>query len=285
MRSPIVWLGGKGVIVKKILPLMPDCFQYVEPFGGGASMLLAREPAEREVYNDIDNGLSNFFKVLSDPELFEDFIRRVAVLPFSRKIFQEFNKEWALEADPVVKATKWYVIARQSFGGNFGGSWGFAVTMSSRFMGAEVARWLGAIDALPALHSRLQRVVIECNDWRKIFNTYDTYNTLFYVDPPYYPDTRRAGEYTNELSVDDHRDLIVALRALKGMVVLSGYDNELYQQLDADGWDRVEFKVTCMVAGRTRHSKLQGVGAASQQQGRTEVVWRNPQALPTLKLF
>ena len=39
VRSPITWLGGKGVVKTKILPLLPPHDYYVEPFGGGASIL------------------------------------------------------------------------------------------------------------------------------------------------------------------------------------------------------------------------------------------------------
>lgn len=61
LRSPIRWLGGKGLIVAKLLPLIPPHRIYVEPFGGGANLLLAKEPSLVEVYNDLDSGLVNFF--------------------------------------------------------------------------------------------------------------------------------------------------------------------------------------------------------------------------------
>src|SRR3990167_6251247 len=144
MRSPIVWFGGKGHMTTKIIPIlvkMPH-ERYVEPFGGGASILLAKKPKPVEVYNDLDRGLYDFFSVLSDPELFDRFYRRVAVLPYSRQFYSEYREEWEEEKDKVIRAAKWFVVARQSFSGSFGHSWGSAVTSTKRGMAETCSKWL-----------------------------------------------------------------------------------------------------------------------------------------------
>ena len=84
MRSPICWLGGKGLLVKKLLPLVPEHRIYVEVFGGGASLLLAKDPAvsEVEVYNDLDSRLVNLFEVLREPEGFAEFEASKPLKPF-----------------------------------------------------------------------------------------------------------------------------------------------------------------------------------------------------------
>ena len=51
LRSPITWFGGKGCFRRKLYPLLPDHQAYVEPFGGGGSVLLGKDPAPIEVYN------------------------------------------------------------------------------------------------------------------------------------------------------------------------------------------------------------------------------------------
>ena len=57
MRSPIVWFGGKGNMVKKLLPYCDVPHQtYVEPYGGGASLLFAKRPSPVEVYFVGNNG-------------------------------------------------------------------------------------------------------------------------------------------------------------------------------------------------------------------------------------
>jgi len=106
LYGPIKWFGGKGQMQRKILPLLPRCKRYCEPFGGGASILLARDPVEVETYNDLNEALVDFFRVLADPELFEAFHRRVAPLPYSRAIYNECRKTWRDEPDRIKRAAK-----------------------------------------------------------------------------------------------------------------------------------------------------------------------------------
>lgn len=70
------------MMVANLLKLMPLKHQeYVEVFGGGASLLFAKTPSPLEVYNDLDQGLVNFFRVLRDPETFERFRHAVEATP------------------------------------------------------------------------------------------------------------------------------------------------------------------------------------------------------------
>lgn len=79
-------------MVKKLLPLVPKHRIYVEVFGGGASLLLAKEPSLVEVYNDLDAGLVNMFRVIRDPDLFAEFHRRVQLIPYSRGEFYRYRE-------------------------------------------------------------------------------------------------------------------------------------------------------------------------------------------------
>lgn len=285
MRSPIFWFGGKGKMVQKLLPLLPATKIYIEVFGGGASMLCARRPSPIEVYNDIDRGLYDFFTVLADPELFEQFYHRVALLPYCRQLYNDCRENWQGELDKIKRVAMWFVIARQSFGGCFGRSWGYNVSSTKRGMVGSVSRWLSCLDGLPQVHARLQCVQIECSDWRTILATYDTTETLFYLDPPYVPTTRRAGGYAHEMTEQDHRELIEVCLQAQGKICLSGYASEIYTPLETAGWERQDFKTVCHAAGRTRGTNILGEGAALNMQSRTESTWMNYSALPQLNLF
>jgi len=70
--SPIVWFGGKGLMVHKLTPLIPRGKVFVEPYGGGASILFSREPVTIEVYNDLDENLVTLFRALQDPLQFDN---------------------------------------------------------------------------------------------------------------------------------------------------------------------------------------------------------------------
>jgi len=283
LRSPIWWFGGKGNMVGKILPVLTKYphKRYVEPFGGGASILIAKPPVEVEIYNDLDSGLVNFFKVLADEKQFQRFYRRVALLPYSRELHKECLNTWQDTDDPVEKAARWFIIARQSFGGQWGGGWGSVVTSSrSRGMIDTCAAWLSAIEHLPQVHARLQRVQIEHADFRDILRRYDTPETLFYCDPPYVEGTRKAGKYSIEMTNDDHRDFVQLLLNLQGHAVVSGYAHEIYQPLEDAGWERIDFETACHAVGRTRATGILGKGVAKRMQPRVETLWCSP--LPNL---
>jgi DNA adenine methylase len=283
LRSPITWFGGKGAMAAKLLGLMPPHKFYVEPFGGGASLLFAKEPSAVETYNDADEGLVNFFRVMRDPELFNMFYHLVLHTPFSRAEYNYCRETWANETDPVMMAYKWFVVARNSFAGNFGASWGYGVTSSNRGMASQTSRLLSIFELLPAIHARVMRVQIEHDSWEKVLARHNHAETLAYLDPPYIPDTRKSGGYAHELTAADHERLVRVILEYPGMVMLSGYAHKLYAPLEAAGWDRVDFETACMAAGRTRGTGIIGAGAAKKMQPRTETVWRNPAALKAWK--
>ena len=162
------WFGGKSspVIHEAILAALPPHDKYVEPFGGGGSVLLNRSAVEVEVYNDVNRGVVNFFRVVADGDSFARFLARVQPMPFSRELWEEYNRTWAGIHDPIEQAVRWYYVARQSFGGQFGNAWGAATQSSSAGMASSVRRWLAALEKLPDLHERMVRVQIECCDWR-----------------------------------------------------------------------------------------------------------------------
>ena len=276
IRSPIRWFGGKGNMVTKLLPLLPPHKIYVEPFGGGASLLFAKAPSPVEIYNDIDSGLVNFFRVIRDPEKFDKFYRLVCLTPYSREEYDYCRSTWEECDDEIERAYRWFVVARMSFSGGFSNSWSFAVTNSCRNMAATCSKWLSTIEMLPQIHQRLMRVQIEHSDFRNIFNIYDTPDTLFYCDPPYVHDTRTGTRYKHEMTDKDHEELVRILLNIKGMSLLSGYKHSIYEPLEKVGWQRHDFQTACYAVGKTRRTKILGKGSIKKALLRTESVWVSP---------
>lgn len=283
LRSPITWFGGKGILVRKILPHFPPHHCYVEPFCGGASCLFAKPPSPVEVINDVDSDIVNFFRVLRDPGKFEAFQRMVALTPCSREEFIAYRRDWQAAwrgcSDEIERAYRWYVIARMSFAGEFGGSWGHSITTSRLGMANSVAQWLSIIDMLPAIAERIRTVQIEHGDWLEVLEDYDTPNTLFYCDPPFVKSTRRTGKYRHEMGNAEHRELVEVLLSIQGRVVLSGYRNAVYRPLEEAGWTCVDVPTVCYAVGRTRLSGLQGAGSLTKpgtRHLRTETLWISP---------
>ena len=273
LRPPIGWLGGKQRLASKLLPLFPDHHTYIEVFGGAGALLFAKTPSPVEVYNDLYSDLVNFMRVLRDRDgMFPDFYNRACLSPYSREEWLFCRNHLNDDPDPVERARRFFVLARFSFGGLVGKSFGINVTSSSGGMVQTASAYQGVIGILPKLSERLTSVLIENRDFRDIIRVYDTEDSFFYLDPPYLPETRRAGGYRHEMTTKDHLELVEILHSVKGKVLLSGYPSELYDSL---GWNKQKWDVCCNAVGRTKALGLQGKGALSKSQRRTECIWRN----------
>lgn len=66
-------------------------------------------------------------------------------------------------------------------------------------------------------------------------------NELIYADPPYLPETRkRKRVYNCDLTNDDHESLLGTLLTLPCMVMVSGYNSNLYNDM-LNTWRKVTF--------------------------------------------
>lgn len=212
IRSPFPWFGGKGnpKIKQLILDNLPPHTRYIEPFGGGGSILISKEPAEVEVYNDVDRGVVGFFRVIADVDYFSKFLARASLMPYSRELYEECARTWPAIHDPVEQAVRWFYVARQSFSGVFGNSWGTGVTTN------PTAAWINSFRNLPEVHKRIQNVQIECSDWRDVLSRFAGPGWLAYCDPPYVAGARKAGGYAHELRDTDHAELVETLLRYDG---------------------------------------------------------------------
>lgn len=264
------WYGGKARpdLQKWILSMFPRHDVYVEVFGGGGSLLLNKTPSAREVYNDLNRDLVNFFLTVSDPEsygLFHDFLIK---LPHSRRIWYEFRDGYQKETRTWARAAKWFYMARHSYNGFVGV--GFSTGLG-RMYGSH---WPNAVTALSRVHHRLHKVTIENLSYEKLMPAYDSPTTFFYCDPPYMMETRSEGNvYKHEFTDKDHRSFLNVCKSVKGMVMISGYANDLYRKM-LKGWDVRTKQVTSSAAGKTMRTQ-KGVGA-TQKYKREEVLWLSP---------
>lgn len=227
---------------KDIIALMPIHKVFVEGFGGAGHVIITKEPSKIDIYNDINSGVCNFFSVLRDDNTSDKLIKKIQLTPYSREEFRFCKNTWAEEKDVVEKARKFYTTISQSVAclGNSSG-WSYSKTASSRGMSATVSKWLGKTDSsLVDIVERLREIQIENLDIIDLINKYDSEDTLFYLDPPYVKETRKAKEvYLFEMSDEKHVELIDTLIEVKGKVILSGYDNDIYSRLLDYGWKKI----------------------------------------------
>lgn len=236
-RPALRFYGGKWLLAPWVISHFPDHHTYVEPFAGGASVLLNKEPAPFEVLNDADSNVVNYFRVLRQRPL--DLKRAIDFTPFSR---EEVYASCEPTEDPLEAARRFHVRAWQTQHGapHMGANgWRFG-RRGGNDKRSAVDDWNDTA-RLPAIAQRLKNVQVEHDDALKVITRFDTDRTLFYCDPPYLMSTRsdrwaRNG-YRFEMDDAAHEQLAAALRSIKGMAVVSGYPSPAYDRLYA-GWTK-----------------------------------------------
>lgn len=258
------WYGGKYSHLEWLLKLLPEAHHYCEPFGGSAAVLLNREPSPVETYNDIDGEVVNFFRVLREQK--DELIYAIGMTPFSREEFLDAIKTNGNGHDltPLEQARRFFVRARQVRTGLAQtasiGRWANCLQTSRAGMAGAVSRWLGSVEGLEWIASRLLRVQIEHDTAINVIRRYDSPDTLFYCDPPYPHDARGdVKAYQYEMTDAEHLQLHEVLAQVKGKVAISSYHCALMDNLYR-GWNVHE----------------EGIKKAhSIKTERTEVLWTN----------
>jgi DNA adenine methylase len=247
-RPALRYAGGKWRDANWIISHFPSHHCYVEPFCGGASVLLRKEPSYFEVLNDKDQEVINFFRVLRED--YDKFLHIIKYTPWSRI---EANGSIEENDTPLERARKFYVRSWQ-LRNSVKGGWRFQTDPANGY--SIIVNWNDQTE-LDSIVDRLKKVQFDCDDAIKVIRRYDSPDTLFYIDPPYVLSTRNGRYYTIETENQDHIHLWQALYSVKGKVVLSGYPSELYQEYGKD-WRTVQ-----------KPSKTNG------KKTGTEVLWMN----------
>ena len=264
-RSPISRVGGKFNLANKIIALFPPHSRYIEPFGGAAHILFKKEPSITEVYNDLDGSLVNFFRhVKTQPDA---LIERLGFSLYSREEFEEalailkassrYNAAdgQANEYTDLDKAVAFYTVNRQCFAGKMS-TW--AITEGG------VSTYYSFEKRIRLAHDRLKNVYIEHRDYKDIIARHDRPDSLFYLDPPYiFNDQRGKGKlYRNEMTDQDHVELVDILKGIKGKFILSGYANSIY-----DCFERISIGESSI--------SIKGIFDGGKRPKKEEFVWVN----------
>lgn len=264
-RPLLRYFGGKWQLRHWIIKHLPAHAFYAEPFGGAASVLLAKAPAPAgEIINDLNREVINLFRVMQDAALSAELQRRLEWTPYSAA-----ELEAAREAsnDQVERARR--MVVRSFMGievaGVKGTASGFRMgNVDLRRLDQDGKRtfrncardWDNWRSALPAIRERLAKVMIYERDALDFIQLMSAPDCLLYIDPPYHLDTRTrahgGSRYAVEFSPLQHAVLVQTLLKCNAMVVLSGYAHEAYRPLEAAGWRRVEKDYRANMSTRRR---------------------------------
>jgi len=214
MKTPIAYYGGKQMLVKHLLALIPDHRLYCEPFFGGGALFFAKPESEVEVINDINGEVINFYRVLKIN--YRELEKEVKATLNSRELY---NKAREIYKNPhkhseLKRAWAFWTLTNQGFAASIT-SWGFGNTTSKKYTVANKRDNFSA-----AYSDRLRTVQVENYDALKVIDRCDGKDTFFYLDPPYF--NSNMGHYKGYTEADYTRLLEKAAK-LKGKFLLSSY--------------------------------------------------------------
>lgn len=263
MNHPLKYHGGKSYLANDFWsiaePILPTIEHVVETHCGGCSFTLeglVRGYEKSFVVNDISRHLTNFWQVIRHDHTYEMFRKSVESTPFSEIEWKTANGlcnevGWNGVADDgttvanVARAVWFFVNCRQSMAGRMDSFAPLSRNRTRRGMNEQVSAWLTSVDGLPEIHKLWRKVAVLNGDANKVIKQQDGKKTLFFVDPPYIPDTRESPEvYEHEMTVEQHGDLLNTLAGIEGKFMLCGYFNEQYHEMASlMNWQRHDFNI------------------------------------------
>lgn len=119
--------------------------------------------------------------------------------------------------------------------------------------------WSKLPETIIQVAQRLKNAQIENRPAIDLIRNFDGPEVLVYLDPPYIRGTRtlNGDQYRFEMSDQEHEELLDTVIGHNGKIILSGYDNDLYNDV-LKGWEKRSIK-----------SQIERGGT------RTEILWMN----------
>ena len=209
------YIGGKRNLSRRLCSLIDATphDHYVEPFVGMGGVFLrrARRPAT-ETINDVSRDVATLFRILQ-----RHYVQFMDVLRWQITSRAEFERLMAVNPDTLTdleRAARFLYLQRLTFGGKVAGrSFGVDRRTPARF---DVTK-LGPM--LEEIHERLAGVKIECLPYAPLIQRYDSPETLFYLDPPYWGCERDYGP--GVFGREDFERLAEQLAGIAGRFILS----------------------------------------------------------------
>lgn len=236
----------------------------MEPFFGSGAVLFNKPLSNIETVNDLDGNVVNLFEwIRKDPER---LAHEIYYTPYARQVYEDVFA--SVPEDSLQRAVNFYI--RLNMGHGFRTNWekaGWKMDIQGRERAYALKDWCNLPEKIMQAAERLRGVQIENRPAVELIQKFNFRNVLIYADPPYVLSTRHGKQYKCEMDDADHNDLIDVLLDHKGPVILSGYDNDLYNDR-LKSWQRKE---------TTSYSQV--------NYKKKEILWMNFEANRQINIF
>lgn len=242
--------GSKWSIASQIASYFGPHYHYVEPYFGSGAVFFTKEPSPHELINDSNRLVTNFFRVLRDRT--EELCWALETTPWAR---EEYSHSHVITEDAFEDARRFVVRIWQAHASDLAKKTGWKNRgVQQRARGMSI-RWQRVPAELAQLAWRLQDAEIESRGAIEVMKRFAAPDCLIYADPPYLPSTRTQTMYAQEMTEQQHLEMLEVLCMHPGPVVLSGYDNGLYNDRLRE-WEQILLKPPKVEKAAVRTEKL-----------------------------
>ncbi len=248
MKAIMKYPGSKWSLAKWIISFFPEHHSYLEPFFGSGAVLFNKPRSNIETVNDLDGNVVNLFEwIRRDPER---LAHEIYYIPYARQIYDEAFA--LMPEDSFAKAVNFYIRLNMGHGFRTNGEKvGWKNDVQGRERAYAALDWCKIPEKIMEAAERLRGVQIENRPAVELIQRFNYPRVLIYLDPPYVLGTRHGKQYRCEMGDNGHNELLDAALAHKGPVLLSGYDNPLYNER-LKNWHREEATSYSQVGSRKR---------------------------------
>ena len=226
MISLLWYPGGKFYMLEDIKEIFDKSGKtcFIDVFGGSGKVLMNLN-AKVKVYNDVNNNLVNFFTELKDHK--EEFLKKLDYALNSRRLFYEYKTMASDSAENAFRELYSYLM---SFAGK-GKYYGYTVKSKGN-------RIINIKENIDNIYNEVKYWTIENIDYKELIKKYDSRDSFFYLDPPYY----KIKYYKNNFSDNDFYELKDILDKIKGKYLMNINYNDFIVDLFGDPNKKIEIK-------------------------------------------
>lgn len=228
MKNLLRYPGSKKRIAPWIISQIPKHHSYLEPYAGGLAVLLNKEPSRIETVNDLDNDVINLFRIIQNEGTRDELIQKIVYTPYARTEYDNSFPENCENLSDVERAKNFLIRSGMGHGFRLCEKCGWKKDVYAREAAYAVRYWNDLPAVITNVAHRLKMVQIEHKPAVELIKSFNHDNVLIYADPPYVLSTRTRKQYRHEMTDADHIELLQALLQHTGPVMLSGYDNDIY---------------------------------------------------------
>jgi len=212
--------SSRHKVAEWIVDKFPEGYQgmeYLEPFLGDGSVLLAKEESVEEVASDADPSLVSVWRAVRDEH--SSFSSRVKRIDHSRSAFDRYAK--ASGGDYMDEAVREFVLRHMS-----------KSALKKTYLprdGKVKCRdcWCDLFDRIPTVSSRVRKVFFLNRDAIEVLRAFNHEGCLVFCDPP------AMDPGTSEF----HAEFGELVRDFRGKVAVCARNSAMYRRLFAQ-WNR-----------------------------------------------